>query len=44
MLFHTGLVLTMNSITRFFRKPIVRRTYLFVMMVLFAAVYVWQIG
>jgi K(+)-stimulated pyrophosphate-energized sodium pump len=34
----------MKSIRTLFRKEIVRRTYLFVMMVLFAAVYVWQIG
>ena len=34
----------MNSIRRFFRKAVVRRTYLFAMMVLFAALYVWQIG
>ena len=34
----------MNSISRFLRNPVVRRTYLFLMMVLFAVLYVWQIG
>src|SRR5512135_205084 len=38
------MVSTMNSIRRFFRSEVVRRTYLLLMMVLFAAVYVWQIG
>jgi K(+)-stimulated pyrophosphate-energized sodium pump len=38
------LAKTMKSITRHLRKRAVRRAYLFLMMILFAAVYIWQIG
>jgi K(+)-stimulated pyrophosphate-energized sodium pump len=38
------MVSTMKSIRRYFKSEAVRRTYLILMMVLFAAVYIWQIG
>ncbi|MCX6132829.1 MAG: sodium-translocating pyrophosphatase [Ignavibacteriales bacterium] len=34
----------MKSIRRYFKSEAVRRAYLFLMMVVFAAVYIWQIG
>ena len=38
------MVSTMNSIRKHFKSEAVRRSYLVLMMVLFAAVYIWQIG
>jgi K(+)-stimulated pyrophosphate-energized sodium pump len=38
------MVSTMKWIRRYFKSEIVRRSYLVLMMILFAAVYVWQIG
>jgi len=38
------MVSTMKSIRKHFKSEAVRRSYLVLMMVLFAAVYIWQIG
>jgi K(+)-stimulated pyrophosphate-energized sodium pump len=43
-LLNLGMVSTMKSIRTFFRSASARHAYLLLMMVLFAAVYIWQIG